>query len=558
MCKCLVARPPPNLADLLSVFSESDSDLSEEMQLPETETIDSLIQQLMARQRAKIRALEEASESHFATRVPSNRERQYNGKNAALLVKQLADESDPKKDTPSPTACLVTSPALTATTVTRPTNMQLLQINPTKTTATSAVLNSSNPSLIFNLSHLQNGNSILILNSPMASSRGIGSLTREPLKGRSYVTSASAASAPVTLMYSRSSVTQPASGFPNPEVTTDASKIRSIPTTPAGDVNGGTDSENVMNVQTLNGNTEVTNAGTTSQALGWDASETTESALENGEKMRNGFLLPAADNLNWDPSFSSNSGLPSNRSANCSTASASVTRPSSQEHSMSPATRPESHNNCDTNSMDFMDNGLSTSAEDLFNLETFDMLTDEMTDNFSGLDDLSSLVPSSFRGPQLFPAHNDNDRNNNNQQTEHGQRSHTAPDFPVSNPHITDYSPEWSYPDGGMKVLVAGPWYSSNAQYSIIFDGISVATSLVQNGVLRCFSPAHEPGFVSLQVAMDGIPISNSVIFEYREATDTPTHAAENYFNVDGKLSRRDLSQAITTVLCQIMCSSSV
>ena len=96
-----------------------------------------------------------------------------------------------------------------------------------------------------------------------------------------------------------------------------------------------------------------------------------------------------------------------------------------------------------------------------------------------------------------------------------------------------------------MKVLVAGPWYSSNVQYSIVFDGISVPTSLVQNGVLRCFSPAHEPGFVSLQVAIGGIPISNSVIFEYRESTETPSQASGNYFNVDGEYGGAILLSAV-------------
>ena len=185
--------------------------------------------------------------------------------------------------------------------------------------------------------------------------------------------------------------------------------------------------------------------------------------------------------------------------------------------------------------MDFIDSSLSTSTDDLFNLETFDMLTDEMSDNFTGLDDLHSLNPSTFRSEHVFPNQNDNDRNNNNHQAGHDRECQTDQGFATSNPHITDYSPEWSYPDGGMKVLVAGPWFSSNLQYTIIFDGISVPTSLVQNGVLRCFSPPHEPGFVSLQVAIGGIPISNSVIFEYRETTETPSQASENYFNVDGE-----------------------
>lgn len=42
---------------------------------------------------------------------------------------------------------------------------------------------------------------------------------------------------------------------------------------------------------------------------------------------------------------------------------------------------------------------------------------------------------------------------------------------------------------GGVKVLVTGPWYSSSSPYTILFDGVSVPTTLVQSGVLRCYSP---------------------------------------------------------------------
>lgn len=53
---------------------------------------------------------------------------------------------------------------------------------------------------------------------------------------------------------------------------------------------------------------------------------------------------------------------------------------------------------------------------------------------------------------------------------------------------ITDYSPEWAYPEGGVKVLVTGPWHSSGP-YTVLFDGCAVATTLVQSGVLRCYCP---------------------------------------------------------------------
>ncbi|XP_045561782.1 calmodulin-binding transcription activator 1 [Salmo salar] len=86
---------------------------------------------------------------------------------------------------------------------------------------------------------------------------------------------------------------------------------------------------------------------------------------------------------------------------------------------------------------------------------------------------------------------------------------------------VTDYSPEWSYPEGGVKVLITGPWLEASREYSCLFDHISVPAALIQPGVLRCYCPAHETGLVMLQVAMGGDVISSSVVFEYK-ARDLP------------------------------------
>ncbi|XP_067096008.1 calmodulin-binding transcription activator 1 isoform X1 [Osmerus mordax] len=81
---------------------------------------------------------------------------------------------------------------------------------------------------------------------------------------------------------------------------------------------------------------------------------------------------------------------------------------------------------------------------------------------------------------------------------------------------VTDYSPEWSYPEGGVKVLITGPWQEASSNYSCLFDQISVPASLIQPGVLRCYCPAHDTGLVTLQVAASSQIISNSVVFEYK------------------------------------------
>ncbi|XP_053340424.1 calmodulin-binding transcription activator 1-like isoform X4 [Clarias gariepinus] len=81
---------------------------------------------------------------------------------------------------------------------------------------------------------------------------------------------------------------------------------------------------------------------------------------------------------------------------------------------------------------------------------------------------------------------------------------------------VTDYSPEWSYPEGGVKVLITGPWQEASSDYTCLFDQITVPASLIQPGVLRCYCPAHDTGLVTLQVAASSHIISNSVVFEYK------------------------------------------
>lgn len=45
---------------------------------------------------------------------------------------------------------------------------------------------------------------------------------------------------------------------------------------------------------------------------------------------------------------------------------------------------------------------------------------------------------------------------------------------------------------GGVKVLITGPWTEAAERYSCVFDHIAVPASLVQPGVLRCYCPGME------------------------------------------------------------------
>uniref|UniRef100_A0A4W5LY80 Calmodulin-binding transcription activator 1 n=1 Tax=Hucho hucho TaxID=62062 RepID=A0A4W5LY80_9TELE len=69
---------------------------------------------------------------------------------------------------------------------------------------------------------------------------------------------------------------------------------------------------------------------------------------------------------------------------------------------------------------------------------------------------------------------------------------------------------------GGVKVLITGPWQEASSNYNCLFDQVAVPASLIQPGVLRCYCPAHDTGLVTLQVTASNQIISNSVVFEYK------------------------------------------
>uniref|UniRef100_A0A8C3UED5 Calmodulin binding transcription activator 2 n=1 Tax=Catharus ustulatus TaxID=91951 RepID=A0A8C3UED5_CATUS len=105
----------------------------------------------------------------------------------------------------------------------------------------------------------------------------------------------------------------------------------------------------------------------------------------------------------------------------------------------------------------------------------------------------------------------------NPQEPPHTPHLPSSPTGPPSDPPvaITDFSPEWSYPEGGVKVLITGPWGDPGA-YSCLFDRTSVPAALVQPGVLRCYCPPHEAGVAALRVACPPRLLSAAAPFEYR------------------------------------------
>ncbi|XP_029083114.1 calmodulin-binding transcription activator 1 isoform X6 [Monodon monoceros] len=111
---------------------------------------------------------------------------------------------------------------------------------------------------------------------------------------------------------------------------------------------------------------------------------------------------------------------------------------------------------------------------------------------------------------------------------------------------VTDYSPEWSYPEGGVKVLITGPWQEASNNYSCLFDQISVPASLIQPGVLRCYCPAHDTGLVTLQVAFNNQIISNSAVFEYKaRALPTLPSPQHDWLSLDDNQFRMSILERL-------------
>ncbi|XP_070153866.1 calmodulin-binding transcription activator 2 isoform X3 [Polyergus mexicanus] len=156
-----------------------------------------------------------------------------------------------------------------------------------------------------------------------------------------------------------------------------------------------------------------------------------------------------------------------------------------------PSPSPSPADNSMINPMDFID----SSDDVLVNLDAFDVFGD-------------------------LPELHDFEADQTKHEEQRGGPENDVGCHPGTTVHIAEYSPEWSYTEGGVKVLVAGPWTggSGSQSYSVLFDAEPVEACLVQPGVLRCRCPAHAPGIASLQVACDGFVVSDSVAFEYRRA----------------------------------------
>lgn len=85
---------------------------------------------------------------------------------------------------------------------------------------------------------------------------------------------------------------------------------------------------------------------------------------------------------------------------------------------------------------------------------------------------------------------------------------------------IIDVSPEIAVSTGGIKIILIGSWNAKNSRYQCRFGLCVVDAELIQNGVLRCYSPKHKPASVKLTVLCNGQVISKDTEFNFIDGSE--------------------------------------
>ncbi|CAM0871794.1 unnamed protein product [Alopecurus aequalis] len=103
---------------------------------------------------------------------------------------------------------------------------------------------------------------------------------------------------------------------------------------------------------------------------------------------------------------------------------------------------------------------------------------------------------------------------------------------------IIDFSPSWTYACSKTRVLVTGRFLTSDAvikfKWSCMFGEVEVPAEILEDGILRCYSPPHKPGRVPFYVTCSNrLACSEVREFEYRPSDsqfmDAPSpHGATN------------------------------
>lgn len=104
-----------------------------------------------------------------------------------------------------------------------------------------------------------------------------------------------------------------------------------------------------------------------------------------------------------------------------------------------------------------------------------------------------------------------------NKTVEQSQIASSIPDWKKKTEllEIIDVSPEIATTSGGNKVILIGSWNAKDSRYSCQFGDCIVDAELIQNGVLKCYSPEHPPEKTMLSVLCNGKKISYPFEFEF-------------------------------------------
>ncbi|XP_072998775.1 calmodulin-binding transcription activator 4-like isoform X1 [Typha latifolia] len=94
---------------------------------------------------------------------------------------------------------------------------------------------------------------------------------------------------------------------------------------------------------------------------------------------------------------------------------------------------------------------------------------------------------------------------------------------------IREISPEWAFSLETTKVIITGDFLCNPSEYpwAVLFDNVEVPLEIVQNGVIRCQTPWHVAGKVSLCITAGNRDCCSEIReFEFRENPDASNYAS--------------------------------
>ncbi|CAD8058046.1 unnamed protein product [Paramecium sonneborni] len=102
---------------------------------------------------------------------------------------------------------------------------------------------------------------------------------------------------------------------------------------------------------------------------------------------------------------------------------------------------------------------------------------------------------------------------------------------------IVDFSPEWDYTEGGMKMMLCFQPIKEIYQCQILFGNVPVPANCVQPGVLKCLVPPNVPGKVELKI------ISNTILIDEQNDNNYFTYKQKRKTKKDKQQKEKIIEQ---------------